>query len=114
MVLSRRADYDAENETIVMSGAHSNPKSVISAKSYEEITRVLGKTLNAATGQPGGQQGSAAGGVFGPYSILMQGENWIAGNPITILPQEGNRMKVNDMRATLRRASRSKSDKEEP
>ena len=95
IVLSRTADYDAVNETIVMTGAHSNPKSVISAESYEDIVRVLGP------GKAGEQ-----------YSVLMQGESWIAGTPITILPKEGNRLKVNDMKAALRQSSRSKTEQE--
>ena len=95
IVLSRKADYDAVNETIIMSGAHSDPKSVISPESYEDIVRVLGPDKT-------GEQ----------YSVLMQGENWIAGNPITILPKEGNRLKVNDMKAALRRSSQPKTEQE--
>ncbi len=105
IVLSRQADYDADQETIFMSGAHSNPKAVISAETYEEIVHVLGK------GKPAGAATPAAG-PFDPYSILMQGDNWIAGNPITIRPQEGNRLTATDMKAALRRSSRSKSGQE--
>lgn len=99
IVLARKADYDAVDEMIVMTGAHSNPKSVISADLYQEIVRAIGKGGN---GIPSEQ-----------YSILMQGESWIAGTPITILPKEGNRLKVNDMKASLRPSSSSGSAQEE-
>ncbi len=103
VVLARKADYDAVNESIVMSGAHSNPKSVVSAKAYDEIVRAFG-TSSAKPGTPGGS--------FDRYSILMQGENWIAGNPITIHPKEGNRLKATDMKAGLRRSSRPETNEE--
>ena len=95
IVLARKADYDAVTEMIVMSGAHSSPQSVISAGLYQEIVQAIGKREN--------------GVPFEQHSILMQGESWIAGTPITILPKEGNRLKVNDMKAGLRRSSGSKS-----
>jgi len=100
-VLSRTADYDAINEIIVMSGAHSNPQTVVSPETYREIVRAFGKD----SAKP-----DASGSSFEQYSILMQGENWIAGNPITIHPKEGNRLKATDMKAGLRRPSGAKNE----
>ena len=100
-VLARKADYDAVNEIIVMSGAHSKPETVVSSETYSEIVRAFG------TGAA-----NAPGGSFDQYSILRQGENWIAGNPITIHPKEGNRLKATDMKAGLRRPSRAKNEKD--
>lgn len=100
-VLSRKADYDAVNEIIIMSGAHSNPKTVVSARTYDDIVRAFG-TSASGTDTPGS--------TFDQYSILMQGENWIAGNPITIYPKEGNRLKATDMKASLRGSSVSPAD----
>lgn len=98
VVLARKADYDAVNEVIVMSGAHTAPQGEVSDETYAEIKRALSEKT-AASGA----------GVFEQYSILMQGDNWIAGNPITIHPKEGNRLKATDMKAALRRSSRSKT-----
>lgn len=98
VVLARKADYDAVNEVIVMSGAHTAPQGEVSDETYAEIKRALGEKT-AASGAS----------VFEQYSILMQGDNWIAGNPITIHPKEGNRLKATDMKAALRRSSRSKT-----
>lgn len=98
VVLARKADYDAENEIIVMSGAHTAPQGEVSDETYAEIRRALSEK-NTASGSS----------VFEQYSILMQGDNWIAGNPITIHPKEGNRLKATDMKAALRRSSRSKT-----
>ena len=98
VVLARKADYDAVNEIIVMSGAHTAPQGEVSDETYAEIKRALSEETTAS-----------GGSVFEQYSILMQGNNWIAGNPITIHPKEGNRLKATDMKAALRRSSRSKS-----
>ena len=98
VVLARKADYDAVNEVIVMSGAHTDPQGEVSQETYAEIKRALG-TETTASGVS----------VFEQYSILMQGDNWIAGNPITIHPKEGNRLKATDMKAALRRSSRNKN-----
>ena len=98
VVLARKADYDAINEVIVMSGAHTAPQGEVSDETYAEIRRALSEKT-AASGAS----------VFEQYSILMQGDNWIAGNPITIHPKEGNRLKATDMKAALRRSSRSKT-----
>lgn len=98
VVLARKADYDAENEIIVMSGAHTAPQGEVSDETYAEIKRALSEETTAS-----------GGSVFEQYSILMQGDNWIAGNPITIHPKEGNRLKATDMKAALRRSSRSKT-----
>ena len=98
VVLARTADYDAVNEIIVMSGAHTEPQGEVSDETYAEIKRALSKETTAS-----------GGSVFEQYSILMQGNNWIAGNPITIHPKEGNRLKATDMKAALRRSSRSGS-----
>ena len=99
VVLARKADYDAINEVIVMSGAHTAPQAEVSRETYAEIKRSLGKESAASDG----------GIVFDPYSILMQGDNWIAGAPITIYPKKGNRMMVTNMKASLRRSSRTKN-----
>lgn len=99
VVLARKADYDAENEIIVMSGAHTAPQGEVSDETYAEIKRALSEKTTAS-----------GANVFEQYSILMQGDNWIAGNPITIHPKEGNRLKATDMKAALRRSSRSKTD----
>ena len=98
VVLARKADYDAVNEIIVMSGAHTAPQGEVSDETYAEIKRALSEETTAS-----------GGSVFEQYSILMQGNNWIAGNPITIHPKEGNRLKATDMKAALRRSSRTKS-----
>ena len=98
VVLARTADYDAVNEVIVMSGAHTAPQDEVSGETYAEIKRALSEKTTAS-----------GTGVFEQYSILMQGDNWIAGNPITIHPKEGNRLKATDMKAALRRSSRSKT-----
>ncbi len=98
VVLARKADYDAVNEIIVMSGAHTAPQGEVSDETYAEIRRALSEETTASGGR-----------VFEQYSILMQGDNWIAGNPITIHPKEGNRLKATDMKAALRRSSRSKT-----
>ena len=97
VVLARQADYDAVNEIIVMSGAHTAPQGEVSDETYAEIKRALSEETE-----------TSGGSVFEQYSILMQGDNWIAGNPITIHPKEGNRLKATDMKAALRRSSRSK------
>ena len=98
VVLARKADYDAVNEIIVMSGAHTAPQGEVSDETYAEIKRALGTGTTAS-----------GASIFEQYSILMQGDNWIAGNPITIHPKEGNRLKATDMKAALRRSSRTKS-----
>ena len=98
VVLARKADYDAVNEIIVMSGAHTAPQGEVSDETYAEIKRALSEETTAS-----------GVSVFEQYSILMQGDNWIAGNPITIHPKEGNRLKATDMKAALRRSSRTKS-----
>ncbi len=98
VVLARKADYDAENEIIVMSGAHTAPQGEVSGETFAEIKRALSEKTTAS-----------GASVFEQYSILMQGDNWIAGNPITIHPKEGNRLKATDMKAALRRSSRSKT-----
>jgi lipopolysaccharide export system protein LptA len=98
VVLARKADYDAVNEVIVMSGAHTAPQGEVSDETYAEIKRALSEKTTAS-----------GASVFEQYSILMQGDNWIAGNPITIHPKEGNRLKATDMKAALRRSSRSKT-----
>ncbi|MBQ7730739.1 MAG: hypothetical protein IJT68_02755 [Lentisphaeria bacterium] len=97
-VLSQKADYDAVNEVVVMSGAHSDPKSVVSHDTFNELIRAFG---------------TASGGKSGidPYTILMQGENWIGGEKVSIYPKEGNHIVVTDsMRASLRRISRQKNE----
>ena len=99
VVLSREADYDAVSEVIVMSGAHSNPKNEIPRDLYAEIEQSVGR--DAAPGKRGG---------FGQCSIMMQGENWIAGTPITIHPKEGNRIKITAMKAGLRQNSGKKTE----
>ncbi len=98
VVLARKADYDAINEVIVMSGAHTAPQGEVSDETYAEIRRALSEQTTAS-----------GASIFEQYSILMQGDNWIAGNPITIHPKEGNRLKATDMKAALRRSSRSKT-----
>ena len=98
-VLSKKADYDADNEVIVMSGAHSNPKTVISQETYDELIRAFGK--------------DGGGNGIEPYTILMQGQNWIGGEKVSIYPKEGNHIVVTDsMKASLRRVSRQKSEEE--
>ena len=81
-----------------MSGAHTAPQGLVSDETYAEIKRTLSEKT-AASGVS----------VFEQYSILMQGDNWIAGNPITIHHKEGNRLKVTDMKAALRRSSLTQS-----
>ena len=98
VVLARKADYDAVDEIIVMSGAHTAPQGEVSQETYAEIKRALGSGTTAS-----------GASIFEQYSILMQGDNWIAGNPITIHPKEGNRLKVTDMKAALRRSSLTQS-----
>lgn len=99
VVLARKADYDAVDEIIVMSGAHTAPQGEVSQETYAEIKRALGSGTTAS-----------GASIFEQYSILMQGDNWIAGNPITIHPKEGNRLKVTDMKAALRRSSLTQSE----
>ena len=101
IVLSREARFDAATEVIDMIGAHSNPKGTIPQAAYDEIARMVAKDR---------QPGAAANG-FEPYSIMMQGSNWIAGTPIRIFPKEGNRIQITSMRAGVRQSSRSGEDK---
>ena len=98
VVLARKADYYAFNEVILMSVAHTAPQGEVSDETYSEIKRALREKTTASSSS-----------VFEQYSILMQGDNWIAGNPITIHPKEGNRLKASDMKAALRWSSRSKT-----
>lgn len=106
VVLSRVADYDAVSEVIVMTGAHSNPKAEIPQETYAEIEQSVGG--NASAGNPEGK-----GISFEQCSIMMQGENWIAGTPITIHPKEGNRIKITSMKAGLRQGSGKKAGSQE-
>lgn len=101
IVLSREARFDAATEVINMIGAHSDPKGIIPQEAYDEIARMVAKDR---------QPGAAANG-FEPYSIMMQGSNWIAGTPIRIFPKEGNRIQITSMRAGVRQSSRSGEDK---
>lgn len=101
IVLSREAHFDAATEVINMVGAHSNPKGTIPQEAYDEIARMVAKD----------RQAGAAADSFEPYSIMMQGSNWIAGTPIRIFPKEGNRIRITSMRAGVRRSSRSGEDK---
>ncbi len=101
IVLSREAHFDAATEVINMVGAHSNPKDKIPQEAYDEIARMVAKD----------RQAGAAADSFEPYSIMMQGSNWIAGTPIRIFPKEGNRIRITSMRAGVRRSSRSGEDK---
>ena len=102
VVLSREADYDAVGEVIVMTGAHSNPKAEIPPETYAEIEQSVSKKVPT-----GNSEGKGIG--FEQCSIMMQGENWIAGTPITIHPKEGNRIKITSMKAGLRQGSGKKA-----
>ena len=81
-----------------MSGAHTAPQGEVSQETYAEIKRALSEKTTAS-----------GASVFEQYSILMQGDNWIAGNPITIHPKEGNRIKITSMKAGLRQGSGKKA-----
>jgi len=102
VVLAQRADYDAANEVIIMTGAHSAPEKEISSETYAEIKRML-EPDGAA---PGGNDSEQ-------YSILMQGSNWIAGTPIKIFPKEGNRITITSFKSGLKQGSRSRDSKKE-
>ena len=97
VVLARRADYDATNETIVMTGSHTAPEGEIPQETYAEIKRML-EPDNAT---PGGKDSEQ-------FSLLMQGSNWIAGTPIKIFPKEGNRITITSFKSGLKNGSRSK------
>ena len=97
IVLARKADYDAANETIVMSGSHTDPEGEIPQETYAEIKRVIKPDEAASTDNE-----------YEQFSILMQGSNWIAGTPIKIFPKEGNRITITSFKSGLK-GSRSRS-----
>ena len=97
IVLARKADYDAANETIVMSGSHTDPEGEIPQETYAEIKRVIKPDEEASTDNE-----------YEQFSILMQGSNWIAGTPIKIFPKEGNRITITSFKSGLK-GSRSRS-----
>ena len=97
VVLARKADYDAANETIVMSGSHTNPEGELPQETYAEIKRMI---------EPDGAK--ASDNEYEQFSILMQGSNWIAGTPIKIFPKEGNRITITSFKSGLKQGARSK------
>ena len=100
IVLSREADYNAVSEVIVMTGAHSNPQEEIPQETFAEIKQAVEKTAVAGNDNVLGLE---------KCSIMMQGPNWIAGTPITIYPKEGNRIRIDAMKANLRQSSGSRN-----
>ena len=100
IVLARKADYDAANETIVMSGSHTDPEGEIPQETYAEIKRVIKPDEAASTDNE-----------YEQFSILMQGSNWIAGTPIKIFPKEGNRITITSFKSGLKGARSRSSQK---
>ena len=97
VVLAQKADYDATNEIIVMTGSHTAPEGEIPQETYAEIKRMFEKDNASSNGNAPEQ-----------YSILMQGSSWVAGTPIKIYPKEGNRIIITAFKSGLRQGGRSR------